>query len=162
MSCKAPNVSGVDNDMTVTTHRFLTLIFHSDLHGIRILLGLSEVLWALTLLWPGVTFDRPVYLIMSHIMREEAWGLIFLLSGITQFGIVYKLDYNSRFSTYFAGWNMALWIYVVISMYLSVSPTPAAISGDTAIAIGAAWIWIRSGHTGLGRRHDDKDCHGSE
>ncbi len=148
--------------MTTVKYRFLTLIFHSDLHGIRIILGLSEVLWALTLLWTGVTFDRPVYHIMSHIMPEEAWGLIFLLSGITQFGIVYKLDYNSRFSTYFAGWNMALWIYVVISMYLSVSPMPAAISGDTAIAIGAAWIWIRSGHTGLGRRHDDKDCHGSE
>lgn len=148
--------------MTAAKYRFLTLIFHSDLHGIRIILGLSEVLWAVTLLWTGVTFDRPVYYIMSHIMPEEAWGLIFLLSGITQFSIVYKLDYNSSFSTYFAGWNMSLWIYVVISMYISVSPTPAAISGDTAIAIGAAWIWIRSGHTGLGRRHDDKDCHGSE
>lgn len=159
------DVFGVDYRMITPSHRFLTLIFHSDLHGVRILLGLSEALWALTLLWPGTTFDRPVYNIMSHIMVEEAWGLIFLISAITQFGIVYKLDYTSRFSTYFAGWNMSLWMYVVISMYLSIghSPAPAGVSGDTALALGAAWVWIRSGHNSLGRRHDDvRECHASE
>ena len=164
MSSEKANVFGVDDRMMIHPHRFLSLIFHSDLHGVRILLGASEILWALTLLWPGTTFDRPVYLVMSNIMREEAWGLIFLLSGVTQFGIVYKLDYNSRFSTYFAGWNMSLWMYVVISLFISLghSPVPAAISGDTALALGAAWIWIRSGHSGLGRRHNDtKDDHAS-
>lgn len=149
--------------MTVPTYRFLTLIFHSDLHGIRILLGFSEILWALTLLWHGNTFDRPIYTIMSNIMREESWGLIFLISGISQFSIVYKTDYTSKFSTYFAGWNAGLWLYVVISMYLSISPPPAAISGDVSLAIGAAWVWIRTGHSGLGRRHDDSQViHGSE
>jgi hypothetical protein len=141
--------------MSKTCDRFLSIIFYSDLHGVRFLLGLAEMLWALTLLWPGETFGRPTYQAMSHVMEENAWGLIFLVSGITQFSILYKGDYHSRFATYFAGWNMALWLYVVTSTYISVSPPPAAISGEAALAIGAGWIWIRSGYTTTGRRSSD-------
>jgi len=142
--------------MTKPVSRILSIIFQSDLHGIRAVLGLAELVWFVTLIWPGATFDRPTYRVMSGIMSEESWALLFLCSGITQCSILYRMDFHSRFSTYFAAWNLALWLYVVISMYISVAPPPAAISGDVALVLGAAWIWIRSGYAPSGRRSCDQ------
>ena len=148
------------NDMKNTISRFESIVFFSDLHGVRVILGFSELVWALTLLWPGETFGRPTYNVMSQVMSEEAWGFLFLASSFTQFGIVFRADYHSKFATYFAGWNMCLWLYVVISMYLSVTPPPAAISGEFGLAFSAGWVWIRTGyacHSGRRRSDIDKD-----
>lgn len=139
--------------------RAIRILFYSDLHATRVLLGIAELVWAITLLMPGDTFGRPTYSVMSQIMKEEAWAMIFLWSAITQFSIVMRMDYHSRFSTYFAGWNSILWWYVVTSMYLSVSPPPAAISGELALAIGAAWVWCRSGLKPIGVRTNDYGQH---
>lgn len=141
--------------MSRVGERILSIIFFSDLHGIRFTLGLAEALWAITLLWPGDTFGRPTYSVMAHVMTEDAWGFVFLLSSLTQFGILFKADYHSKFATYFAGWNLGLWLYIVISMYLSVTPPPAAISGEAALVFAAGWIWIRSGYPVKGRRTSD-------
>ena len=141
--------------MNNACNRILTIVFFSDLHGVRFTLGLSELLWAITLLWVGDTFGRPTYTVMAHVMSENAWGFVFLLSSLTQFSILFKGDYHSKFATYFAGWNLALWLYVVISMYLSVTPPPAAISGEAALAFAAGWIWVRSGYITTGRRASD-------
>ena len=131
--------------------------FFSDLHATRFTLGLAEMLWAVTLLWQGDTFGRPTYTVMSHVMSEEAWGLVFLLSGVTQFTILFQGDFHSKFPVRFAAWNAVLWIYVVVSMYLSVSPPPAAISGELALAIAAFWVYVRSGWQLIGRRSTDRD-----
>jgi len=141
--------------MKNTAQRFESILFFSDLHGVRVILGFSELIWSLTLLWAGETFGRPTYTVMAHVMGEEAWGLVFLVSSITQFSIVYKADYHSKFATYFAGWNLCLWLYVVISMYLSVSPPPAAISGEAGLVLAAGWVWIRTGYSCVGRRESD-------
>lgn len=135
--------------------RLIKIVFYSDLHGTRFMLGLAEALWAATLMMPGDTFGRPTYHVMSSVMSEEAWGLIFALSAVTQFSILIRCEYHSAFATAFAGWNSVLWSFVVISMYLSVSPVPAAISGEAALAIGAAWVWIRSGLKLKGVRAND-------
>ena len=95
-------------------------------------------------------------LFRSHVFTEEAWGFIFLMSGVTQLTIVAMGTYHDRFPVLFAGWNSALWWFVVISMYLSVAPPPAAISGELALAGGAAWIFIRSGVACGGRRSTDR------
>jgi hypothetical protein len=121
------------------------IAFYSDLHGTRFLLALAELVWAVTLFMPGNTFDRPTYTVMSHTMPENMWAFIFMMTASFQLSILLRGDYHSRFSTYFAAWNTALWWYVVVSMYMSVSPPPAAISGELALAFGAGWVWIRSG-----------------
>lgn len=135
--------------------RLCKVAFYSDLHGTRFLLAMAEFMWAITLFMPGDTFGRPTYTVMSHVMPENAWALIFMLSAVTQLSILIRMDYHSRFSTYFAGWNSILWWFVVVSMYMSVSPPPAAISGETALAFGAAWIWVRSGLKLKGVRAND-------
>lgn len=140
------------------TNRFIQIMFHSDLNATRWTLAVAEMLWAVTLLWPGDTFDRPTYTVMSHVMAEEAWGMVFLISSATQFAILFDGKYHETFAVLFAAWNSALWWYVVISMYLSVTPPPAAISGELALAMAAGWIWLRSGYIIQGgRRSTDRE-----
>lgn len=141
--------------MTNFRSRFYNLFFHSDLHATRFTLAVAEMIWAVTLFWSGDTFNRPTYAEMSRIAIEEVLAIVFAFSSVTQFSIAMTGDYHSKFSTYFAGWNFALWLYVTISMYMSVFPPPAAISGEAALTLAAAWIWVRSGHIAIGRRSAD-------
>lgn len=138
--------------------RMLKIVFYSDLHGTRFMLALAEAIWAITLFMPGDTFARPTYAVMSHVMPEDAWAFIFAISAVTQLSILIRCEYHTTFATTFAGWNSVLWSFVVCSMYFSVSPPPAAISGEAALAFGAAWIWIRSGLKLKGVRANDYGC----
>ena len=119
------------------------ILFEEEFVGTRLILALSEFMWAILLLWPGDSFDRPTYSVMAKVMPEEAWGLVFLVSGVTQISIVLREDFYCPLSRYFAAWNAALWVYVVVAMLLSVSPPPAAISGEIILAMAAAWIWVK-------------------
>jgi hypothetical protein len=118
-------------------------IFDTDLTAIRLCLAVSEFIWAVMLMWAGDTFGRPTYTVMSHVMNEESWALLFLISAVAQISIVAQEDYHSHFARYFAGYNALLWGFVVISMLMSVYPPPAAISAEISMALFAAWIWVR-------------------
>jgi hypothetical protein len=118
-------------------------LFDSDLVASRLTLAIAEFIWGVLLFWPGETFARPTYLGMAHVMHEEAWALVFLVSAATQFSIVIQAEYHCWLARYFAAWNAVLWAYCVVSMLLSVYPPPAAISGEVALAIMATWIWVR-------------------
>ena len=131
----------------MTHQRFMSAVckarFDSDLVASRVSLAIAELLWAIMLFWPGDTFARPTYTFMSRVAGEEVWALVFLLSAVTQISIVVMEDFYSPFARYFAAWNAALWAYVVASMVLSVYPPPAAVGGEIALAMSAAWIWLR-------------------
>ena len=118
-------------------------LWDSDLVATRVSLAVGESLWAVMLLWPGDTFTRPSYKVMSHVMHEEAWGLLLLLSSATQLTIVMRDQYHHWFARLFAGWNAVLWCFLCVSVLLSVSPPPAAIGGELALAFAAFWVWIR-------------------
>lgn len=118
-------------------------LWDSDLIASRVSLSIAEFMWATMLLWPGDTFGRPTYKIMSHVMNEEAWGLILLLSAATQITIVMVENFHGYCARLFASWNACLWVFLVLSMLLSVYPPPAAIGGEMALALAAVWIWIR-------------------
>ena len=143
--------------MTNIHTKLLKLAFYSDLHATRFTLGLAELIWSITLLWQGETFGRPTYTVMAHVMSEDAWGLVFLMSSFLQFAILLRGEYHDKFACYFAAWNSALWLFVTTSMYMSVSPPPAAISGEAALAFAAAWVWVRSGYSSKGKRANDYD-----
>lgn len=118
-------------------------LWDSDLIATRISLSIAEFFWATMLLWPGDTFGRPTYAVMSHLMTEEAWGMVLLLSAVTQLTIVMEENFYSQFARMFSAWNACLWVFLVLSMLLSVYPPPAAIGGEIALAFGACWIWLR-------------------
>ena len=118
-------------------------LWDSDLIGTRLSLAIGEFFWAVMLLWAGDTFGRPTYHHMALIANEEIWGLIFLVSAVTQLSIVLMDDMHSKFARYFAAWNASLWAFVVWSMLASVYPPPAAIGGEMALAFAAGWVWLR-------------------
>ena len=123
--------------------RLAEVLFDTDLVGVRVTLACAEIIWAITLLWPGDTFDRDTYKIMSAMMNESLWGLLFALTAWTQWSLVILGDFRCLFSRCFAFWNALLWLTVTAAMYLSVYPPPAAISGETALAMAACWIFVR-------------------
>jgi hypothetical protein len=103
---------------------------------------------------PGDTFVRPTYAILASIAPETVWAFLFLIMGMLQSYILLKGEYHDRLAVWFAATNMTFWTFVCVSMVLSISPFPAAISGEIALAFGASWIFIRSGKK-LGRRLQD-------
>jgi hypothetical protein len=118
------------------------------------MLAIAEFLWAITLFMPGNTFDRPTYSILASIAPEISWAFMFLIMGSIQTYILIKGEYHDRLAIWFAGCNMTFWTFVCMTMILSVSPFPSAISGEIALAFGASWVFIRSGNK-LGRRKCD-------
>jgi hypothetical protein len=142
--------------MSKIANRYLRLAFYSDTHVVRFLLALSELIWGVTLIAPGDTFGRPTYTVMAHVLpSEEVWGFIWIFTALTQMYILTTGDYHDKASVIFSGFNAILWWFVVISMYMSVWPIPAAISGELALAVGASWVYIRSGWIPAGARR----CH---
>ena len=125
--------------------RLKYILFYTHLHSTRFTLAIAELLWAISLLWPGDTFNRPTYTLMSLLMSETCWAYIFLVTGLFQILILMYANYHSKVAIIFAAWNSLLWWYVVVSMYMSVYPPPAAISGELALALGASWVFTRSG-----------------
>lgn len=119
------------------------IMFDTDLVGVRVMLALAEMGWAIALLWPGDTFGRPTYNMMASVAREEWWGLLFGATAWVQWNLVLVGDFKCRFARFFAAYNGLLWLGVCLSMYCSVYPPPAAISGELALALGASWIFIR-------------------
>lgn len=124
-------------------HGISCALWDSDLIASRVSLAIAELMWAIMLLWQGDTFGRPTYSIMSHVMTEEAWGLVLLLSATTQITIVMAKNFHGYFARLFAAWNATLWVFLVVSILLSVYPPPAAIGGEIALACTAVWIWVR-------------------
>lgn len=136
--------------------RMFNISYYSDLHATRMLLAISELACATLLLFVGNTLSYPSYTIMTSIMSDGAWAFLFLLMGMTQISILASGDYHSPFPVWFAAINQSVWWFMIISMMVS-SPQspPLAMGGYLALAIGASWVWIRSGH-----RTDRRANHG--
>ena len=125
------------------SHRVAAAIFDSDLIATRLLLAFSEFLWAVMLFWPGDTFGRQTYVLMSELATEEVWACAFGVTSYLQFRIVLGGRQHTLWAHYFALWNSLLWAVVVGSMLLSVYPPPAAIAGEISLMVAAAWVWVR-------------------
>jgi hypothetical protein len=128
------------------TTKCYVIIFQSDLYASRVILAIAELIWAITLLLPEETISRPIYLTMFQgYFNEIQWSVVWFLSCIIQLYILHAGKFHTKSAVMFAGFNSILWWFATVSMYLSVSPASAAISGELALAISATWIWIRSG-----------------
>ena len=97
------------------------------------------------LFWPGDTFGRPTYALMTELATEEAWACAFGVTSYLQFRIVLNGRQHTLWAHYFALWNSLLWAVVVGSMLLSVYPPPAAIAGEIShgcrrLGVGAPMI----------------------
>jgi len=118
-------------------------LFDSNLITARLVLALAEFFWALLLLLPGDTLERPVYSNFRLLLPELVWVFIFFITGVLQMIVVLKGHFNTRFARYLASWNAFLWVFMAASVSMSVYPPPATAGSEIALAFLATWICIR-------------------
>jgi hypothetical protein len=119
------------------------VLWDTDLISSRLTLALGEIFWGIMLLWPGQLFDSPIYAHMALTLSATSWGLIFLLTALAQLCIVITDALHCNLARYFSGWSMVLWLYVSLTMLISIYPPPMAIGGEIALAMSATWVWLR-------------------
>lgn len=119
-------------------------IFDTQLVSARLSLCVAEFIWFIMLAYPGDTFDRPIYSGMKHIMPEDCWLAVFLISAAIQFWIIVSENFYGIFARVFSFFNALLWISIVFLTLASSSQVlPAAMAGNIALAISAIWIWVQ-------------------
>ena len=145
--------------MNEINNKLLRILFYADLNPLRIILAISELAWAVALLWPGCTMSRQTYQVLWSVWPyDEAWGMLFLFTGIAQAYLVLTDNLHTGCARLFAGYNAALWAFVSCSLFMGVYPPPAGTSSGIAMAFASAWVFLRTGWVPNGgrRRAGDK------
>lgn len=121
--------------------RLYLLMWTTDPTGVKFILASGSILWGLMLLWPGATFDRPAYDLMSRFASENSWGLTFLAQGMYSMYNLLFGESKSKACLLLDGiLGSVLWlgscVCILMSMY---PPPPAAISGEITLALASWW-----------------------
>ena len=125
------------------------LFNETDLIATRFMLSLGSLFWGAMLLFPGETFSRPMFTVLSEVMPEIFWGILFLISG---FAGLYSLfcGYVKKILIVIDSLlGCFLWTSITIGMLLSAftvgnnSSAPAAASPAIVLAMESWWILIR-------------------
>ena len=119
------------------------ILMNSDTTMVRLILGMSSLLWSIMLFWPGDTFGRPTYALMEKWFSEEVWASLYLVHAITAIiSVLFKqVKYFSVLSEGVLGCFM--WSSSCFLMLLSVYPPPAAISAEIVVAFASWWVLAR-------------------
>lgn len=125
-------------------NRFLMVAYFSDMIGVRFSLALGAILWGLMLFWPGETFDRPTYTLMSKFAPELAWASLFLVQGMyAMYDVLFPSEKSRTAMILDAALGCVLWTLSCICMLFSVYPPPAAIAGEISLALASWWNLVR-------------------
>lgn len=141
---------------------FWQKLLDADLWPARFYIALSSIVWSILLFWPGDTFGRPTYTIMSHIASEMVWATMFGIVGICGLITLY-FDIRNRVALFFdAAFSCVLWTSSCAAMLMSVYPVPAAISAEITTAMLSWWILAnyptkKSGYSDSPLVHDGED-----
>jgi hypothetical protein len=142
--------------MSKLRRRMIDLVIYTDTTGVRFLLAITALSWALFLIWPSDTFQRPVYSIMAFIAPQEYWAACFAAYGFSALWRVLSeiprhycaLAINIIGVSLYGGVAMSVWFAMPY-------PIPAAIAPDLMLALASFWLLMRSGLNSLpGWRND--------
>lgn len=128
------------------------VLWDSDLLATRWTLGLAELIWAAILFWEGDLFARPIYHKLDLVASADAWGYVFLCTGLVQLGIMMWADLHGKVARWFACYNALLWVGTSWAMTTAVYPPPG-IGGELALSLAATWVWIRPHLLAEGIKH---------
>ena len=123
--------------------RYLHILFRSDLEATRLMLAWGAIFWAIMLIWPGDTFDRPTYTLMGRYASESIWATAFMVQGLIMMHSL-LCGHKSRITLVAdAVLGCILWTVSCMCMLASVYPPPAAISAEICAAVASWWILVR-------------------
>lgn len=116
-----------------------TLLMPAGLFA-RLSVGTAALLWAL--LTMTCELDRPVYATMRAAMPIGCWAALFSLIALFEFSsLLFRC--NGRAMPLILGAIACVWVFVAISMLVSVSPPAAGAAGEVVVAIQACWLFLR-------------------
>lgn len=139
-------------------HLYYT-IFKQSMHFTRILIGLSSLTWAVCLFddTPIFTTDRQAYVVMHAIMGEDAWAVLFALSGVVcLFSVIFNI--RNKYTVVFDAllncvlWTAstlsilaAFWPHEVMGLWVQFReyPPPVAIAGEFWLTVACWWHFVR-------------------
>ena len=122
------------------------MFWGTDIRPAQIMLGLSSLLWALMLVYPGNTFERQTYAVMAVLGSEYAWAAAFALVGVSQLynsfiSVLPEIPaWFSKFDTFLC---FVVWATAACSILIAQHPPPAAIAGEIVMAFAAFWVFVR-------------------
>lgn len=137
-------------------HKIKRVLLGSPLIGVRLLIGLSCLTWAILLMFPAPAFERPVYALMKYIAPEEVWAACFFIAGVIKVYGVLCYSNNNWFLLACSFFCSMLWSVSTSAMFGVMWPMqetlvdallhyapPAGFSGNIWIAFAAWWCFIR-------------------
>lgn len=130
----------------------LSYLFNeTDLIALRFTVAIASLTWFAMLLWPGNTFDRPMFSIVEGAMSEIAWAMLFCIHGISVLFSLFSCS-KQRILIFLDGilgsflWSgmsigmLSTMFFHSIDSYMSM---PAASGPSIIIALATWWILIR-------------------
>jgi hypothetical protein len=115
-------------------------MIHYDTRALEFTLSFQCVAWGIWLILPLDTFSSSqVYSIISRILPEWVWGIIFLTAGILQIYSVHQ--YHWAFRRLMATVVLFLWVIVDVSLWVSRSSSAASIT-YLVFALSAMWCVV--------------------
>lgn len=117
-----------------------------DLAGARVTVAIGSLVWAVVLLFMGPQFDRPAYRYLAPLAPQWAWGAAFGVVGVLQFfRSLRKVPITQGYYTCVVSGLIAwLWCHVAASLWLALTPPPAIVAGNVALAIMSGVVFIRT------------------
>jgi len=107
---------------------------------------LSGYLWAIFLLLPEETLNRPTYRHMADVLpNDDCWAALFVIVASLQLWRLYAVTTRKaiRWEYCLKIVACAIWSYVGLACMLSLYPPPAAMSDTLVIAFGCWWDLLR-------------------
>lgn len=107
---------------------------------------LSGYLWAIFLLFPEDTLDRPTYRHMREVLPDdEYWAALFIAVATLQLWRLYATTSRKAIKWEYLLKIIAcsMWSFVGLACMFSLYPPPAAMSDTLVIAFGCWWDLLR-------------------
>lgn len=123
--------------------RLKKTLFDSDLLLLGFIFVFADLVWAITLLWPGDVFVSDTYSLMSRLMTPLGWSMAFMVGASSRVLFWYFRKLHPYFFLV-AGYDALLWISSTLSVIIAVYPPPPSVaSANIILTLMAVWMWIR-------------------
>lgn len=133
--------------MSAISNRVFSLLIRSDTTPTRFFLACAALAWAVGLLLPGDTFDRPVYRYMKLFGADEnAWVIAWLTYACLMFWRIFSITPRQIVANAVNLYGLALFSTALLAIFFTKTyPFPAGLAPDFVTCLAAFWVFVRTG-----------------